>query len=296
MSAIQSTYKSNDVEETLDKLFYRPLGYRAALVAKALKLTPNSVTILSIITGVIAGVCFYYRDTHMFAAGALLLILSETLDSADGQLARMTRQFSKIGRILDGVATSVMYLSVYIFLCARMIGDGFPIWIALVAIASGASHSIQCNIADFYRNIYLRFADNDGKGEFIPSDIIKTRMSREDSLFEKIMMKALYSYTQTQEKITKDFQKLLSKIAEMGDNLPSEFYKDYKSLNRPNIKYYNFMTANARMLALIISVWLDKPWLFFAFELVVLNSVLVSVIVKQKKIAKKLSYYCIVNE
>jgi phosphatidylglycerophosphate synthase len=286
MSAIESTYKSQETEETLDKLFYRPLGYRAALVAKRLKMTPNAVTISSIGAGVVAGLCFYYEDPILLSIGIILLILAETLDSADGQLARMTKQFSKIGRILDGAATSVMYLSIYIFLCLRLIGDGYPIWIFLIALVSGMCHSYQTNFADFFRNAYLQFSGGDSKGELKASAVIKDEANSANSGFEKFMLKFYYNYAITQESITKKYRRVFALVESFGENIPTAFHDRYKQLNKPNIKYYNILTANTRMLALIVALIIDKPIYFFAFELSVLNLLAIFTVVKQNRIAE----------
>ena len=290
MSAIQSTYKSKDTEETLDKLFYRPLGYRAALAAKALRVSPNGVTIFSIFTGIGAGLCFYFDNPICLALGIFLLLFSEMLDSADGQLARMTQNYSKVGRVLDGIATSIMYLSVYAFLCARLIGESYPIWIILVAIVSGISHSTQCNIADFYRNCYLEYASPDTKGEIEPSEKIKEKYNKDDSLFERLLMRFFYNYTTTQESITKEFQKLLKYLRDLGTNIPREFYNEYQRLNKPYIKYYNILTANTRMFALIFAMLFNYPIAFFAFEIIILNLLLLYVTSRQNHIAKRLRY------
>ena len=78
---------------------------RAHWVARAcapLGITPNAVTIASIVLGAYAGRLFYFRDLGLNLLGVLLWVIADTFDSADGQLARMTNHKSKLGRILDG--------------------------------------------------------------------------------------------------------------------------------------------------------------------------------------------------
>jgi hypothetical protein len=99
---IEATYKSADTEEFLDRIFYRKVGYGMAVASKAMGLTPNVVTFISIIFGVTAGHLFYYQNTTMNLIGVLLLITAEAMDGADGQLARLTNNYSRFGRIFDG--------------------------------------------------------------------------------------------------------------------------------------------------------------------------------------------------
>ena len=100
-SGFKDSLKSMDTEETFDLIFYRPIGYAWACLAKKLGITPNAITIASIFLGVGAGICFYFNDLWINIAGVILLVWADSFDSADGQLARMTKQYSRIGRILD---------------------------------------------------------------------------------------------------------------------------------------------------------------------------------------------------
>jgi hypothetical protein len=63
--------------------------------------TPNAVTILSMAIGVLAAAAFATGERWGLVAGAVLLQVSFTADCVDGQLARFTRTFSKLGAWLD---------------------------------------------------------------------------------------------------------------------------------------------------------------------------------------------------
>ena len=65
---LEATLKSMDTEETIDLWFYRPIGYRWALLFQKLGITPNVVTIASIFIGIAAGVLFYFDDFLHFHA------------------------------------------------------------------------------------------------------------------------------------------------------------------------------------------------------------------------------------
>ena len=114
--SFESTLKSSDTEELIDIYFYRPIGYRLALMFQSLGITPNTVTIASIFIGMMGGVLFYYEDLSINIAGMLLLILANSFDSADGQLARMTNTKSMLGRVLDGLAGSFWFVVIHVAL------------------------------------------------------------------------------------------------------------------------------------------------------------------------------------
>ncbi|KAA6317214.1 hypothetical protein EZS27_032597, partial [termite gut metagenome] len=154
--SFQSTLKSADTEETIDLLFYRPVGYYWALLFNRFGIAPNAVTVASIFLGVAAGVMFYFNDIYYNVIGMFLLIWANTYDSADGQLARISGKKSDIGRALDGIAGDLWFYSIYFFICLRLHPEwSYRIWV-LAAIA-GFCHSRQAAMADYYRNIHLFF-------------------------------------------------------------------------------------------------------------------------------------------
>ena len=82
-SEYQSPLKSMDTEETFDLIFYRPLGYRWALLARRFGITPNAITIASIFLGVGAGVAFYFNSFWINVLGVFLLVWADSFASAD---------------------------------------------------------------------------------------------------------------------------------------------------------------------------------------------------------------------
>ena len=116
----ESTLKSPDTEEHIDLYFYRRLGYFFACIGRSLHISPNAITIASIFIGVAAGICFYPTNIWVNVCGMLLLILADAFDSADGQLARMTKQYSRLGRILDGMAGDFWFIAIYVCICLRV--------------------------------------------------------------------------------------------------------------------------------------------------------------------------------
>lgn len=291
MSPINSTYKARDVEETLDIYFYRPFGYLIALFAKVIGLTPNIVTFLGMMFGIIAGHLFYYNNFNLDIIGIILLILSEAFDSADGQLARMTGKYSKVGRILDGVATNFIFISIYVHICLRIINTGTTELIFIVAILSGISHSLQSAIADFYRNLYLMIVHKKGELESI-ENIIRNykKLTWKNNFFEKLFIRLYINYTKEQNALTKPALELIKNIEnKYSSSLPPSFIDEYRKRMKPFLKYHNILTTNTRMIFLIISILINNISLFFIFEIIVLNILLIYVILMQNKLCKSLS-------
>lgn len=285
--SIESTLKSKDTEEYLDIIFYRPFGYVIALLSKKLGLTPNGVTILSLLLGVVAGHLFYYNNFIINLIGVVILIVSEACDSADGQLARMTNNHSRFGRILDGLASNFTFLSIYIHVCLRLINVGFSPTIFIVAILAGISHSCQSAIGDYGRNFYMYFVYGKEKSEIDDSaTLIKNypALSWTRNFVKKFLMRVYINYTVQQEFLSGSALKLFRVCYEKyGINIPEKISQEYKDKNKRLIKYYNTLTTNTRMIVLCIAVLTNYAWAYFLFELTLMNILMMYVMIKHEQ-------------
>jgi phosphatidylglycerophosphate synthase len=292
MLQIESTLKPRDVEEFIDIYFYRPVGYVIARISGVLALTPNAVTIIGVVVGMCAGHLFYYRDVRTNVVGILLLVLSEAMDSADGQLARMTNRYSRFGRILDGFGTNLVFVSIYVHLCLRVLTGGGSLWIFAVAGIAGLSHSYQSAMADYYRNAYLYFVHGQNRSELDKSNHVAAsyrELSWKNQPVQKFLMRLYLNYTYQQESLSRNFQQLYAAARErFGLMVPEWLRQEYVRNNKPLIKYYNLITTNSRMIVLFLAVLIDRLSIYFAFELIVLNAVLISLTVHQEKLNARL--------
>ena len=161
-ASYKDTLKSMDTEETIDLCFYRPIGYMWAVLCAKLGIKPNAITIASIFIGVAAGVMFYFDDLWLNIVGVLLLVWANSFDSADGQLARMTQQYSRLGRILDGLSGDFWFVAIYLAICFRenctsVFFMEHQLFIWAIAVAAGLCHAKQAAAADYYRQFHLYF-------------------------------------------------------------------------------------------------------------------------------------------
>ena len=280
---MQASLKSMDTEEFIDIHFYRPIGYRWALLFQRLGVHPNVVTILSIFIGVAAGVLFFFDDLRLNVVGMLLLVWANTYDSADGQLARLTGQKTQWGRMLDGFAGDLWFFAIYAAICLRFtVAHEWPahwpaivgVWL-LAALAGLVFHSKQCALADYYRNIHLFFLKGK-EGSELDNFAQQRRLFHETPwrhhFWWKLWLYFYGNYTRSQESMTPAFQRLMACIRETyGDNVPQSFRDEFRSLSKPLMKYTNILTFNTRCIALFVSLFVGYPWLYFVFELTVLN-------------------------
>jgi hypothetical protein len=285
----ESTLKSLDTEEFIDIHFYRPIGYRWALLFNKLNISPNAVTIASIFIGIAAGICFYFDDLTVNVIGMLLLIWANSYDSADGQLARMTGKKSALGRILDGACGDLWFISIYAAICLRLTPN-WGIWIWLLAAATGFFHGKQAAMADYYRNIHLLFLKGEAGSELSKSSNLQKeyeRLSWKNEFIYKLFGFFYLDYTKGQEKSSPRFQEMKETIDEVyGKNVPDSFRQAFRRKSLPLMKYTNMLSFNTRVIALFISLFMKMPWLYFVFEITVLNLMLVYMVRKHENFCK----------
>lgn len=297
-SDYKSTLKSMDTEEGFDLVFYRPLGFLWARMAKWAGITPNVITIASILLGIGAGVCFYFNNFRINVIAVVLLVWANTFDSADGQLARMTGQYSRLGRILDGAAGDIWFVCIYAAICLRenMTSDFFmerPWLIWVVAGVTGVCHAIQAAMADYYRQFHLFFV-NGKRGSELEESAQKLwnqyhSLSWSKDFWKKLVLMFYANYTSGQEKRTPGMQRLRRLLRQKyGETIPENLREKFRALSRPLMKYTNILSFNTRSFALFASVLIFRmPWLYFAFELVVLNILLIYMVVRHEKICRE---------
>ena len=296
-TSYRDSLKSMDTEEHIDLAFYRPIGYAWACLAKKLGVTPNAITISSIFIGLGAGVAFYFPELWINVIGMLLLIWANSFDSADGQLARMTKQYSRLGRILDGLSGDFWFAAIYIAICLRenMTSDFFMahkwvIWV--MAVLTGLCHAKQAAMADYYRQFHLYFLRGEEGSELESAYNLKRQLAQlswSKNFWKKLTLTFYTNYTVQQEATAPSMQALRRELRKRFPDLriPQSFRDAFRRQSLPLMKYTNILSFNWRTIALFTALFLQMPWLYFAFELTVLNILLVYMVLRHESICRR---------
>ena len=276
--------KSLDTEEGIDLAFYRPLGFFWARIARRLGITPNAITIAAIFLGIGAAAAFYFPCLGINIAGMALLILANSFDSADGQLARLTRQYSRIGRILDGLCGDIWFFAIYVAICLRtdmhiQWFGAHPLIIWIIALVAGVCHAKQAALADYYRQFHLYFLKGASGSELDTCDDLRRQLHSipwKGNVWRKLTLLFYSNYTANQEVTTRSMQALRTAMHSrfpQGD-IPQEFRNEFRRLSLPLMKWTNALTFNWRTITLFATLFIGYPWLYFVVELTVFNIML----------------------
>lgn len=278
-TTLEKTFKSSDTEEWLDVVFTRPIGLWWARLFDRFGVHPNTVTILSMFIGAAAGVMFYWTDLWHNVAGVLLLMWANFYDSADGQLARMTGKKTRWGRILDGFAGDIWFITIYTALCLRLHDTPMPwsadlpwswrIWL-LAAIVGLVLHKRQAALADYYRNIHLYFLKGEAGSELDTYAQQRQHLAetpKAGNFWWRAFLWGYGNYTKGQEQMTPLFQRLMSELRTHHNNtLPDAERHHFLARSRPLMPLANILTFNCRAITLYVSCLINQPWLYFVVE------------------------------
>jgi hypothetical protein len=145
-------FKAYEIEELADVYFFRPLGAVIAYLSRSVGISPNALTVLGGIVGAIGGALLYREP--LSGVAFVLLILHGVIDSADGQLARLTGRISELGRILDGMGGYATHAAAYLAIAGGHVARGGDSSIWGWMIAAGICNAAQAQMYDYHRTLY----------------------------------------------------------------------------------------------------------------------------------------------
>src|SRR5205809_5299606 len=291
-SGVEATYKAREVEGVFDLYFYRPIGFWLAQFFARLKMTPAAVSLLAGIFGVVAGHLYYYRNLSINVAGMMLHVCANTLDNADGQLARLTHRESREGRIIDSIADHLGFVSVYVHLTLRYLFEGSSPAVCLLAIGAGLSHALQGAAADYYRSTYLYFANNEAQIGLDSVSGLRSdygELSWRSKPWNKFLLALYLNFTRQQELLSPHLQRLRGMVGQLfHGEIPSWLRTRYRNLAGPMLKWWGLLMTNTRMLVLFALLFIGQPIYYFWFELIPLNLLFVYLIFREETMAESM--------
>jgi len=101
---------TSNTDGIVDRFLNRPLGrYLSKLLIHA-PFSPNQVSIVSTLVGILSG---WFFAAGYFISGAFLLQISAVIDCVDGDLARVLYKESRLGKWVDLVGDQFVHIAVF---------------------------------------------------------------------------------------------------------------------------------------------------------------------------------------
>lgn len=252
-------FKSVEIEELADIYFFRPAGALIARVALSIGITPTGLTIGGTLLGIAGGALLYNERFGVIAFA--FLILHSVVDSADGQLARMTGRVTEFGRVLDGLSGYATHVAIYFAIAAGLVHRGGSPGTFLWMLIAGMATAIHAGMYDYHRNAYTAVVA-DGP---IPEDVTIRIPGAIGWLFR--------TYLLIQRLLVGSHTKVEAKLAARAVATPvsDELRQRYREVFYPLVRGWNFLGDNTRFFVIGFLVCLHRIDLFFAFVLGPMN-------------------------
>jgi hypothetical protein len=272
----KSSLKSIDVEEILDLLIFRPLSFLFVKLIYPTNLTPNQISIIAMFLGILSGVFYSFGTYEFIIFAAASFFMCNLLDCADGQLARLKKNGTRVGRIIDGLIDYVTAVATFVGIGIALGSNpefGPKYWI--VVAAGGISRAFQNMYFDYFRNLYLRYVYHkvdDVKREIEAYEKLRHDFGKTKGRYAvKSLIDIYVGYSKWQMKITKHVEL---------DITPEE----YKSKNKLILRAWSWLGSTTHLSALVLFSVLNRLDLYFWAVLIPGNLLLIILFIWQKRI------------
>jgi phosphatidylglycerophosphate synthase len=271
------TRRTTEIEEITNLYLIHPLASRLVPIFARLHVTPNAVSILGMLFGILSAFAYYrYWDPRFAILGFALMIAWHVMDGADGQLARYTQSYSYFGKILDGIADNVTFAAVYAALAvtsSRRHGN----WVYALVAVSAVFHAIQSASYETLRQEY----DYLGWGKKPQEPPPRDSEARDgggpggsrrllDFLHRLFFVGLSFPTAGTNRK----FRETMAEALQNDPGKAAEVRQHYRETLAPQIRSWSVLSANYRTLGIFISTLFKAPEYYFGFEIVGFSVVL----------------------
>ncbi len=216
-------------------------------------------------------------------AAGLLYGLAHVFDCCDGMIARLKKNGTPIGRIVDGFADYVTTVAVFIGINIGLYGAGFeffiPNWILLSLC--GVFMIIHCMAVDFYKTEFMAHALNivhspQAERKIFLAEMAKLKQQR-GRYISKLLIWFYLWYSRIQ-------------LSQGNGNKEKTIYQAdaYYQANKSMLSLWSWISAPMHILVIIISAFLFKPEIIFYYFLGGANLWMVFTFILQVRINKKL--------
>jgi hypothetical protein len=225
-------------------------------------------------SAMIASWCFYnYQSITMSILGLVFMTGWHVLDGADGQLARLTGKTSEFGKVIDGLCDHLGFGMVYVALALALQPQyGTSIW--LLAIAAGLSHALQAGALEFHRDNYDCWVHgNTGK---CSQTVDPIELNFRSGIAATLLRAGHCVYVRLQQLVSEPDNELISAERELrGHPDRGTFGKTYQAHSLRSVHLWTLLSSNKRTIALSLFCMAKIPVLFFLYEIILLNGVLI---------------------
>lgn len=274
--AAEPVRRTFEIEDPTNRYFIHVLSAWLVPLFAKFGIKPNSVSLAGMGFGILAGVSYaFYHSTWCACLGFALMLGWHVMDGADGQLARLTKSYSELGKVLDGICDYVTFTAVYVGLALAMSRhDGGWVW--WVVVLAGVAHALQAAIYEMQRQDYNSIGL--GRASAALPDLNAKRKGFAAGLHNLYARVQIWGAGGAMA-FQRDFTALLAAQPARAEELRLAYRQDFA----PTVRRWGILGSNYRTLGLFIAALIKLPILYFIFEIFGFSAILLVFLAAQKQ-------------
>lgn len=273
----KKSLKLAEAEEILDLVLYRPIAFIMVKLIYRLPITPNQVTYISLIAGLVSAFEFARGTPGGFLWGAIWYAIANVLDCGDGMLARLQKSGTPLGRIVDGIVDWVSSVAIFYGLGVGMsayFGDPLLFW--PLAVVAGVVSGYHAMVFDKRQQEYISAVR--GERNFHEREREKVDAELKNGSPLRRVFLSMYRWYMT-------VQEGASKKPEARQHHPEH----YRRHNKKIMRWWTFLGPTTNRTLLMLAGVLAHPEWFCWLVVLPANLYLVFMLVWQKRVTRRLN-------
>jgi hypothetical protein len=282
LTEYKKSLKNIHAEEPVDIYFFRPMAFVIVKIFYSLPLTPNHYSFLALCSGITSGYHLLKGTGEGYQWGAFFFLLFAVLDCCDGMVARLKKNGTEFGRLIDGIVDYAVNIIIYFTLALGMkkqIYSAMMIEPWLLVLLAGVSKAIHSISYDHYLTEYISYERGDGA--FVVREIEELKKKIEDaekkkgSFLRKFMLRLYLGYSSLQ---AGNQGRVLTHRPDL-----------YCERNLLALRLWSFIGPSVHIIFLIFSFLLKMPSLLFFYAIIFGNIWLAGMYFYQFKISQEIA-------
>jgi phosphatidylglycerophosphate synthase len=280
--------KPREIDLWSNRYLIHPLSRRLTTLLIPTGISPNQVSALGVVASALAAAAYTLIDAPVAPfVGFALHIGWHVLDGADGDLARRTGRSSPSGEVVDGVCDYLSHIILYSFL-AGMLSAQLGGWAWALALVSGVCRAVQANSYESRRRTYQQWLQGGG---WLKQSLSKDKAQQDGAEpggaevngVGRALGRTYLAISGLVDGQDRRLDAVLQAKLNRGGVEAARTKGLYRQYQANAIRTSFPLSANARTIALFVSMLFGTPLYFFLYEVVVLSLVLVATLAWQRR-------------
>ncbi|AKT39307.1 CDP-alcohol phosphatidyltransferase family protein [Chondromyces crocatus] len=285
---LRDVIKSPDVEDPVNLHVHRPLQLLLARPLVRTPITPNQVTLLSLLAGLGSAACIVIGTPVSLLCGALLLFSSAILDGVDGMIARLKKTSSEAGHAIDGASDYAVNVATTLAAVYYLAEHRMPLAMAaalgLLAHVAWAHHLM---LYDFHCAMYLRFLTggrHSGGDRARAAETLARLRERRAPLFQRAVMTVFVWQLGNRETLIRRVNPRAARLAEIPVTGPVA--DAYVAAHRAPMRLWALLGNAPHMDLMALATALGRFEIYFVLRIVLFTALGVGAALWERRVTR----------